>query len=224
MTSDPSDRRPIAARSHPLSQRVTHALVKWGVSPNTISIWSMVFAAAAAGCLSQTRGSSPHDRLLLLAALVCIVSRLLCNMFDGMVAVETGHTSRLGELYNEVPDRVSDTLILVGAGMAVGGDVIFGFTASLAAMMTAYVRVLGKASGLQHDFCGPFAKQHRMAVINACCAFLALAPDAWWPQMCWPRGPKCPCGLFTWALMLVTIGSLFTSVRRLRRIARQLEA
>ena len=46
--------------------------------------------------------------------------RLLCNMLDGMVAVEGGKGSRTGEIYNEVPDRIADPLLLVPAGYAIG--------------------------------------------------------------------------------------------------------
>ncbi len=29
--------------------------------------------------------------------------RLLCNMLDGMIAVDTNHRTKTGELYNEIP-------------------------------------------------------------------------------------------------------------------------
>ena len=35
-----------------------------------------------------------------------------------MVAVEGGFRTKTGELFNEFPDRVSDTLVLLGAGYA----------------------------------------------------------------------------------------------------------
>ena len=42
---------------------------------------------------------------------------LLANLLDGLVAVEGGRRSPTGELFNEVPDRVSDVLVLAGAVM-----------------------------------------------------------------------------------------------------------
>ena len=44
--------------------------------------------------------------MLFLVAAVCVQLRLLANLLDGMVAVGSGQASRIGELYNEVPDRV----------------------------------------------------------------------------------------------------------------------
>ena len=55
---------------------------------------------------------------MFLAAAACIQLRLLCNLFDGMVAVEGGFKTKSGEIYNELPDRVADVLILAGAGYA----------------------------------------------------------------------------------------------------------
>jgi len=40
----------------------------------------------------------------------------VCNLLDGMVAIEGGLKTPAGELFNDVPDRISDPLILVGAG------------------------------------------------------------------------------------------------------------
>ena len=47
--------------------------------------------------------------ILLLAAL-CIQLRLVCNLLDGMVAVEHGKGSPSGPIWNELPDRFADVL------------------------------------------------------------------------------------------------------------------
>jgi phosphatidylglycerophosphate synthase len=101
----------------------------------------------------------------LLAAL-CVQLRLVCNLLDGMVAIEGGKSSAVGALYNEFPDRVADTILLVAAGYAVGLPSL-GWAASLFAALTAYVRVFGGALGLAQDFSGIMAKQRRMAVLTA---------------------------------------------------------
>ena len=55
-----------------------------------------------------------HAGLLLIAAAGFIQLRRLCNLFDGMVAVEGGFKTKSGELYNDLPDRFSGALILAG--------------------------------------------------------------------------------------------------------------
>src|SRR5262245_38839701 len=108
-TYEPLERRPIKSRNAPWARATTQCLVRVGASPNAISLLGML-AAVTAGiaffATNHTAGLAQRG-LWLCAAVLCQV-RLLCNLFDGMVAVANQSASRTGELYNEVPDRVSD--------------------------------------------------------------------------------------------------------------------
>jgi len=53
---------------------------------------------------------------MLLLAVAGIQGRLLCNMLDGMVAIEGGRQTKSGEIFNDLPDRVADAVIFVCAG------------------------------------------------------------------------------------------------------------
>jgi hypothetical protein len=98
-------RRPIKARNTRWASRVANWLERLGVRPNTISVTSVFFAGAAGLCLVLTDGVAGEVRgLLFLMSGVLIQMRLLCNLFDGMVAVEGGHKTKSGEIYNELPD------------------------------------------------------------------------------------------------------------------------
>lgn len=78
-------------------------LTKMNVPPNMISILSVVFAAVAAVSFYHS-GCAQYGRLYLgLGVPLGVLGRLLCNMLDGMVAVEGGKRSKSGELYNDVP-------------------------------------------------------------------------------------------------------------------------
>ena len=101
---------------------------------------------------------------LIVAAIACQL-RLLCNLMDGMVAIEAGKQTRDGALWNELPDRVADILILAGLGLA-AGFVSLGWAAAALAVCTAYVRELGKGIDGVVDFRGPMAKPHRMALVT----------------------------------------------------------
>jgi phosphatidylglycerophosphate synthase len=133
-------------------------------------------------------------------------------MLDGMVAVEGGKGSPTGALYNEVPDRIADSLFIVAVGYAV--DLAWlGWCSALLAALTAYIRALGGALGLPQDFRGPMAKPHRMAVLTLGCLVGAVEAPVWHSH---------------WALSVaeyvVGIGSLITCVTRIRAIASQLKA
>ena len=101
-----------------------------------------------------------------LAAAACVQLRLICNLLDGMVAIEGGRKSKVGAIYNEFPDRIADTLFLVPLGYAAGVPWL-GWACALLAALTAYVRVFGGSLGLVQDFSGIMAKQRRMAALTA---------------------------------------------------------
>ena len=119
---------------------------------------------ALAGAVALVRASP----MMLLVAAVCVQLRLLCNLLDGMVAIEGGKQSAVGALYNEFPDRIADSLLLVALGYAAGVPWL-GWLAALLAALTAYVRATGGALGFAQDFRGPMAKPQRMAVLTIAC-------------------------------------------------------
>lgn len=214
----PTERRPIAARRWPLWQHTAKWLARRGVSPNGISLTGMCCGIVAGTALAATAHVSDWERIAWLAGAMFIQLRLLANLLDGMVAVESGRASPVGELYNEVPDRVSDTAILVGTGYAIGGDVVLGYLAACAALFTAYVRAMGKAAGAPQEYCGPMAKQHRMALLTVVALYCGLTPANWQPT--WGDPPSQI--LAAASLLIIAIGSVLTAIRRLLRIAANL--
>ena len=171
-------RRYLKFRELGFVQTIAQRLSRRRITPNQISIASIFFAVLGSMCflLLPDAGSTGKWLLPILAA-VSIQCRLLCNLFDGMVAIEGGKKTYSGELFNDVPDRISDTLFLVSAGYAISmvswGDTL-GWCAALLAVMTAYVRTLAASLGAPVNFQGPMAKQHRMALLTAACLITAV--------------------------------------------------
>jgi phosphatidylglycerophosphate synthase len=209
------DRRPIAARELAVSRRIASWLAAHGVSANAISVAGMAAGLAAGACFSLTAAWPDYARPFWLLGAVCVQLRLLANMFDGMVAIETQTASPVGELFNEVPDRISDTATLIGLGYSAGGIPVLGYWAAIAAIFTAYVRDLGKVAGAPQDYSGPMAKQQRMFVATVVAVYLGLAPNSWQIQ----RIGALDGGLSACALLLIIMGSIVTAVRRLLRTA-----
>jgi phosphatidylglycerophosphate synthase len=222
------ERRPIAVRNWAIFQKLAAWLTGRGVSPNGISIAGMACGIAAGIALASTSYfDSPEQRVAWLAAALLIQLRLLANMLDGMVAIECHRASPIGELFNEVPDRISDAAILIGAGYATGGDATLGYLAACIALFTAYVRAMGKAAGAAQEFCGPMAKQQRMFLVTLVAVYSGLAPEAWRPH--WQplfaahaAESQSEWGLMALVLALIVIGGLATAIRRLGRIASNL--
>lgn len=214
MKESVSARRPIAARNTRWAAATARWLAGTGIRPNQISLLSVLFGVVAGASLALTPWVSAQVRaLLFLGGALGIQLRLLCNLFDGMVAVEGGFRTPAGEIYNELPDRFADLAIFVGAGYALGSTPVLGWAAAVAAITTAYVRALGAAAGAGQHFIGPMAKQQRMALMTGVCvAQAALAFLPW------------RLDLLRMALGLVIAGCVVTMIRRCARIVRALEA
>lgn len=124
-------RRPLASRSTRWARFLSTAAVRAGLTADGISLLSLVFALGGSGALIWL--PAPWN---LLACAAGIQLRLLCNLLDGMVAIEGGRKSRVGALYNEVPDRVADSLFIVALGLVIGVPWL-GWLGALAAAITA---------------------------------------------------------------------------------------
>lgn len=207
------DRRPIKSRDTRWAEAVTRVLVNTGLSPNAISVIGMIAAIAAGIAFFMTSNTlDPVQRILWFCGALFCQLRLLCNLFDGMVAVSRNIASARGEIYNEVPDRISDAAILIGLGYSAGGDIILAFVAALTSIFVAYVRAVAASTGAPNDFCGPMAKPQRMALVTVLALYLAFSPETW-------RSPWSEVEL---VLAIIIVGGLLTSVRRLVRADRYL--
>lgn len=216
MTDAAENRRPLASRKLGIWQWSARALAKTGLTPNAISsvgMWFGIGSGVALGCTALA--PDPWWRVLFFAGATLTQLRLLCNMLDGMVAQEQGSASPVGELFNEIPDRISDSATLIGLGYALGGNARLGYAAALIAMFTAYVRAMGKSATGVQQFCGPMSKPQRMFTVTVAAAFCALAPLAWQPTLqLWE-----PMGVPALALLLICAGASVCALRRIARTA-----
>ena len=215
-----TSRRPVNARRLASIHRAAGWLANMGVSPNTVSVASLVFAIAAGALLFYTGQIEPGsfiERAALIAASAFVALRLLANLLDGLIAIEGGKKSPLGGVFNELPDRLSDALILIGFGYAAGGNPTLGFVAALVAITIAYIRELGHGLGARHHFLGPMAKQQRMALVIAAGIWIALTPAGWRPEShgLWLGIPAAV------TIIIIALG-IVTTCRRLQRIAHDL--
>ena len=210
-TEDLEKRRPLKSRASRWAGALAAFLTRSGVTPNAISLASVAFATlAGAGILMTLWVERPASIALWTGAAFCIQLRLVCNLMDGMVAVEGGKGGPCGEIFNDFPDRVADVAIFACAGYATGcvsGEVL-GWLCACGAVATAYVRVLGTALCGSNDFRGIMAKPQRMAAMTAVCAGQVFDPGV---TVLWVGLGAVGCGL------VVTIAG------RLRRLGNLLK-
>ncbi len=201
-------RRPLKSRNVKVFRDLAVWLAGCGVSANMISAVGMGLGLAAGAALVATRFvSGPAAVILWLLAALLVQGRLLGNLLDGLVAIEGGKRSRTGPLWNEIPDRVSDTAALVGAGYAAGSVPELGFVATLLAMLTAYIRAIGAANGAGEAFEGMMSKPKRMFVLTVACFAGAFG------------GASVAMPV---ALGIIVLGSAITCFQRLGKISNRL--
>ena len=212
------NRRPIKSRGSGWALWLAKRLADGDVRPDLISGASVAFAALGAALLlaGGVTEIAGLRAVLLLGAAAMIQLRLVCNLLDGMVAMEHGRSSPAGAIWNELPDRFSDVALLAAAGYcAGGGGVMFaveiGWICACLALLTAYLREFGRGLGFAADFSGPMAKPQRMAALTIGCVISALEPLWGW------RGET-----FVIVLAIVAVGTALTVARRTRTLARRL--
>lgn len=201
-----NNRRPISSRSTSWAKRISQYLVRKNISPNDISVASIIFALF--GSISILFLQNYWGFIL---CFLFIQLRLLCNLFDGMVAIEGGKKSILGNLYNEFPDRIADSFLIVALGYAVNLPEL-GWLGALLAALTAYVRIFGGSLGLEQNFIGPMAKQHRMAVYSAACILGQFEYSFFQSHY-----------ILILALIVIIVGSLLTCVNRTLEMSKKLQ-
>jgi phosphatidylglycerophosphate synthase len=215
--SDLDNRRPLKSRDTGWARSGAAMLARAGVTPDAVSAGAVVFGLAGGGLLAASGVlDGPARVAALIGGALCVQLRLICNLMDGMVAVEHGRGGPLGPIWNELPDRIADGAFLVGAGYGAalagaGWGEAAGWAAAVFAVLTAYVRELGRALGQPADFGGPMAKPQRMALLTAA-AIVTIFEHNWgW------RGET-----FAGSLSLIAIGAALTAAVRTGRLAARL--
>lgn len=198
-------RRPLKTRGNILFQSLAVKLSEMGVSPNQISVWSIVFSVFAVFCFFML--VMFNQSAFAIGAAIFIQLRLLCNLLDGLVAIEGKKATPTGVLYNEIPDRIADSLIIVATGYAINSISLgsfLGWYCALMAIFTAYVRVLATSVGAPTKFTGPMAKPHRMALLTGACLLTPFESYFWGSME----------NVFLLALVVMSVGVTVTVIRR----------
>ena len=208
------DRRPLASRDTGWARMLARRAVSLGWSPNAISMASTGFAAfGAIALLISSATDGVHAAIWLLLAAAGCQLRLVCNLIDGMVAIEGGRASSTGAVWNELPDRISDMLLFAACGV-LAHSLALGWAAASAAVLTAYVREMGHRLTGVADFRGFMAKPQRMAVITIACVVAAVLQVS---------GLSSYVLVFQLALAVALVGALQVSFVRTCRVLRELK-
>src|SRR3989440_4873192 len=158
----PRSHRPIAQMFRRTGHWATNLCVRLGISPDAISYLSILAALAAALCFWK---SGKNAWLLIIAPLFCYL-RLWFNMLDGMVAVAAGKASARGEVFYDLPDRISDVIIFVGVAHSGPMNPFICYLTANLSLLSAYVGLFGQAIGERREFGGISPEPGRIVALE----------------------------------------------------------
>ena len=209
-------RRPMGLRENRWMVGLSRRLNQWRVSPNQVSVAGIGFSAVGAtSIVSSHWASDTVAAALLLGAAATLGLRGVCNLLDGLIAIEGGRATPAGPIFNDAPDRISDLLFYVAAGYAIPGSpwsTSLGWAAGSVALLTAYIRLLGGALGTKQHFEGPMGKPHRMGVLAVSLFAASLE-----------RVIIGSATSLQYGLIVIIVGGIVTITRRLQRIVAELQ-
>ena len=185
-------------------QPVFNLFVKYKINPDTINILAF-FMSALAG-LSLLFATQFH--WLFLAVPVLVLFRIAFNALDGMVARALNLSSRIGEVYNELFDRLSDLAIFILLAFAVYADRTIVLIALSVVLLNSYLGILGKSAGGSRVYKGFIGKADRMLYLGivSIVSFFDLEPMYW--------------QIFIW---LILYGTIISIIQRFVLIYKELK-
>ena len=137
-------------------------MIRAGVSADAITASGLVFAALAG--LGVWLGREAGGWILLVP--VGAFLRTAANALDGMVATTTGTARPLGDVFNEVADRVGDVAVFLPFALVADvNDVLVAGTIA-ATLVTSHLGMAVKAAGGPRVYTGIMAKPDRMFVVG----------------------------------------------------------
>ncbi|MHB8603932.1 MAG: CDP-alcohol phosphatidyltransferase family protein [Thermoplasmatota archaeon] len=161
----------------PFFDPMTRAMRRLGLTPNGLTLLSLVFAVAGAVVVLLTPRASP-SMLILFGAFAAIAAIL--DGLDGRLARLTNASSRRGDYLDHVVDRYSDLVLVVGIALSAWGDVRLGLAALAGVFLTSYMGTQAQALGLGRDYAGFLGRADRLVLtITAAVLDAAFATFAW---------------------------------------------
>ena len=187
-----------------LLKPIADKLVAASVHPNSINITGLLISLMMAGALFFIEYVPALYWILPAGAFL----RTTCNALDGMVARGLGVSSAIGEVANEVLDRLSDAAIFLSIGFSGHADTGLAGVATAAILINSYVGIVGKSAGGSRVYVGILGKADRMIIVGV----LGVVSFFYRHELIWPI-----------ALTVVIAGTLVSTFQRLRAIKADLK-
>ena len=158
------------------SRRFTLLLMGWGISSEAVAIIGMLLGILAGASFMAT-GETINPILFWSLGLTFCVLRILCIQLARMLQPGGSTKQSLEEVFfNELPERVSDAVTLIGFGFAIDSNPWLGLGAALSAIFSAYIRSIAFSRGVGRKSAssGPMTRVHRLLLLSLTSVFMIL--------------------------------------------------
>ncbi|MEX2577863.1 MAG: hypothetical protein WD342_02300 [Verrucomicrobiales bacterium] len=156
-------------------RRVSLFLMGIGVSSEMVAITGMILGILA-GLSFMGTSEEFHLEVFWILGMVFCVLRIACIQVDSILQHPFAERSLEDVFFNELPERVSDAITLIGFGFAMDSSPWLGLAAALAAIFSAYVRSFGVSRGVGERSAarGPMTRVHRLALLSLTSILMAV--------------------------------------------------
>ena len=137
----------------------------WGISPNAITILSIILSFALSYFFWNASDGSSYFLIVAFGLLL----RMMLNALDGMMARIYNLQSKLGEILNEVGDIISDVAIyfplIIFSSLSIEIAIIF----ILLSIINEFCGLIAKVISGERRYDGPMGKSDRAFLIGVIC-------------------------------------------------------
>lgn len=139
----------------------------WGISDGIVSVTGMILGILAGCAFMATNETLGFANAWIIGAILCLLRIFAIRVTEWMQPVSS-RQFREDEFYNELPERVSDAITLIGFGFAVDSNPWLGLAAALAAIFSAYIRSLGSNRSAWVRYTGfvPMRRVQRLSLLG----------------------------------------------------------
>ena len=148
-----------------LLKPVLGLLRKLGVTPNIITVFSILFSFL----LSYFFWNAQNDSFYYLIVALGLLFRMILNALDGMMATSFQLQSTLGEVLNEIGDVISDVAIYFPLILLSGLKIELAILFIVLSVFNEFCGILSKAISGERRYDGPMGKSDRAFLIGVLC-------------------------------------------------------
>lgn len=182
---------------------IANIFAKAGISPDVVSLISLIFAAMAGIFFYYSNG----EPLLVLIAGIFVFLNSFLDAIDGAIARNLNIAGVKGDFLDHVIDRYSDVFIICGIFLGGHVDWKIGVIAIVGVLLTSYLGTQAQALNIGRYYGGVMGRADRLILIILASVIYFLYPVCIYDF-----------SALGWVMVVIAIGSHITALQRIVHI------